>query len=124
MPADTHEVTLLAVDLDKHAATILDKVARVTRDAADSILADAQRRVRGHQHLPHLPRSFTADVEVRPGQVDAEIGAEWERLQGRLDVYIEYGTPTSRGIAHWLPAWERESPIWVARLEDAAEVFG
>lgn len=124
MPADTHEVTLLAADLDKQAASILDTVARVTRDAAGSILTEAQRRVRGHQHLPHLARSFTVDVDRRPGQVDAEIGAEWARLQGRLDVFIEYGTPTSRGIPHWLPAWERESPIWVERLEDAAEVFG
>lgn len=124
MPADTHELDLLAHDLDDAGDRLVDKVVRVTRASSQRILNDAQRRVRGHAHLPHLPRSFTYDVDERLDEVTGEIGAEWDRLQGKLDVFIEYGTPTSHGIRHWLPASDREVPVWIDNLERAAaEVF-
>lgn len=113
----THELTELGRDFDRAADTIAEKVYDVTRGSIRDIVDDAQRRVRGHAHLPHLPRSFTYDVGRRGHHIEAEAGGDWSRLQGRLDVFIEYGTPTSRGIRHWLPASETEVPQWIERLE-------
>lgn len=120
MRSDTHELGLLADDLDRAAHDITDKVKRITGTAMNNIKKGAQRRVRGHAHLPHLARSFTYDVTARGDTVTGEVGAEHERPQGKLDVFIEHGTPTSRAIPHWAPEADREIPVWERYLDDAA----
>lgn len=116
----SHQLVELGDDLLDAGDRISERVARVTEDSLDRIEKHAAMLVRGHAHLPHLPRSFTHDVDEREREVNGEVGAEWARLQGRLDVYIEYGTPTSHGIRHWLPAHDREVPRWIDGLERAA----
>jgi hypothetical protein len=122
MRVETQGLGVLAQDMDDAADEMMDKAFWATRASMRKIVADAQRQVRGYAHLPHLARSFTYDVErdqVRT-QVVGEAGAEHERLQGKLDVYIEFGTPTSREHPHWRPAADREIPRWIDRLERAA----
>lgn len=126
MRVETRGLTRLARDMDDAADDIMDKVFWATRASLAAITRDAQRQVRGYAHLPHLARSFTYEVERdrARSQVVGEAGAEHERLQGKLDVYIEFGTPTSGEHPHWRPAGDREIPKWVNRLERAAgEVF-
>lgn len=120
MRTETHELDLLAADLDGSAADIDDKVSRVTGKALNNIKKDAQARVRGYAHLPHLPRSFTYDVKKQAGRIVGEAGAEHQRPQGKLDVFIEHGTPTSRPIPHWAPAADREIPVWHGYLDKVA----
>jgi hypothetical protein len=59
-------------------------------------------------------------VTTRGSLVVGEVGAEHQRPQGRLDGFIEYGTPTSAPIPHWRPAADKEVPVWVDYLERAA----
>lgn len=120
MRVETHELDLLADDLDRAGADIMDRVARVTGRAMNNIKKDAQVRVRGFPHLPHLARSFTYDVAQKDHEVVGEVGAEHARLQGKLDVFIENGSPTSAPIPHWAPAADREIPAWLHYLDDVA----
>jgi Bacteriophage HK97-gp10, putative tail-component len=120
MRVEKHGFAELAADLERAGKDITDEVAKVTGKACNNIKKDAQRRVRGYPHLPHLARSFTYDVDTLGSLVVGEVGAEHERLQGKLDVYIEFGTPTSAPIPHWRPAADKEIPVWVDYLDQAA----
>lgn len=124
MIVESHGLAEVAADLRRADAEIGRKVARVTGMACNNMKKDAQRRVRGFPHLPHLGRSFTYDVTTTRTQVVGEVGAEHDRPQGKLDVYIEQGTPTSAPIPHWRPALAAELPVWHRFLDQvAAEVL-
>lgn len=110
----------LAADLEKAGRDITREVAKITGKACHQMKLDAQRRVRGHSHLPHLARSFTYDVHTKGSLVVGEVGAEHERPQGKLDVWVEFGSPTSAPIPHWRPAADKEVPVWMGFLEKAA----
>jgi hypothetical protein len=118
--ADTHELQKLAADLAQARKGLLTQAAKVTGMACNNMKKDAQRRVAGLTHLPHLGRSFTYDVKTLGSKVLGEVGAEHERLQGKLDWVAEYGTPTSAPIPHWAPAADKEVPVWISFLEKAA----
>jgi hypothetical protein len=115
-----HGLDAFADDLRQAQLDIRREVAKVTGKALNLIKRDAQRRVRGYPHLPHLPRSFTYDVKTLTDRVVGQVGAEHERLQGKLDVFIEFGSPTSAPIPHWRPAADAEVPVWESYLEQAA----
>lgn len=121
MQVDDHELKKLAHDLGHSRDDILDRVEHLTKNTIKDMERHAANLVRGHAHLPHLPRSFTHDVSRSRSEVNAEAGADWAKLQGRLDVFIEYGTPTSAPMPHWLPTSDRYGPMWVNDVEDAAE---
>lgn len=125
MRIESHGLDVLAADLERAGADIAKKAAKVTGMACNNIKKDAQKRVRGLSHLKHLPRSFTYDVKTVGTTVVGEVGAEHERLQGKLDWVAEYGTLTSAPIPHWRPAADKEIPVWVKYLDDvAAEALG
>jgi hypothetical protein len=60
---DVDGLTTWADVLDEAEAEISTEVAKVTGMACNNMKKDAQRRVRGYRHLPHLARSFTYDVK-------------------------------------------------------------
>lgn len=120
MRAESYGLGEWADQLDVAGKDIIPQVKKVTGKAMNNIKRDAQRRVRGYPHLPHLARSFTYDVTTRGSLVVGEVGALHERPQGRLDVFIEFGTPTSAPIPHWRPAADKEVPIWLNFLEQVA----
>jgi hypothetical protein len=110
----------LAAAMERAGAEGAKKVARVTGMACNQMKKDAKARVRGFPHLKHLGRSFTYDVTTSGSRVVGEVGAEHERLQGRLDWVAEYGTPTSAPIPHWRPAADKEVPVWMGFLQKVA----
>lgn len=118
MNVDTSELREWSVTLNRAAGECADEVKKVVGRGMMNIKRDAQNRVRGHAHLPHLARSFTYDVTRAGDAITGEIGAERGRLQGKLDVFIEYGTPTSAPIPHWAPALEAEGPKFEKALGD------
>lgn len=120
MRTETHELELLAQDFDSAAGEIVDKVARVTGMAMNKMKKGAQKRVRGNPHLPHLARSFSYDVTKKRNEVVGEVGADNEKPQGKLDVYIENGTVNSRAIPHWAPEADAEIPVWQQYLDQVA----
>lgn len=117
---DTHELVLLAGDFDQARDDIVPQVKKVTGMACNNMKKDAKARVGTPPHLPHLGRSFTYDVTAHGNTVTGEVGAEHGRLQGKLDVFIENGTPTSGAIPHWAPAADKEVPVWEGYLDQAA----
>lgn len=110
----------LARAFDESAQEIVHEVEKVTGKACRNMQLDARRRVTGLKHLPHLGRSFTYDVSSSGATVRGEVGAEHERLQGKLDVFLEYGSPTSAPHPHWAPAADKEIPVWERYVEEAA----
>lgn len=122
---ETHGLDEWAAQLQAAGKDITKQAAKTTGQACNNIKKDAQRRVRGNPHLPHLARSFTYDVKTSGTTVTGEVGAEHDRPQGKLDVFIEFGTPTSAPIPHWAPAAEKEVPVWTDFLDRiAAEALG
>lgn len=125
--AQTFGLRELIDDLDRSHDEIGDRVAKVTKRSVDAIKEDAQRQIRAahYRTLPHLARSFTSQLMVHTERmVMAEAGASHELLQGKIDVFIEHGSPTSNPHPHWRPAAEREIPNWEDELDDAcAEDF-
>jgi hypothetical protein len=117
---ESHGLDQIVSDLRTADAEIGRKVAKVTGMALNLIKKDAQRRVRGFPHLPHLARSFNYDVTTTRTSVVGEVGADHDKLQGKLDAYIEDGTPTSAPIPHWRPAADKELPVWQRYLDDVA----
>lgn len=89
---------------------IIPEGKKVVGQGCNNIKKDAQRRVRGMPHLPHLAGSFNYDVTARGTTITGEAGADRNKLQGGLDPYIEYGTPTSAPHPHWGPALDAEAP--------------
>lgn len=116
----TYGLEALAADFDRAAGEITKETAKVTGKACRQMQLDARRRVSGKAHLPHLGRSFTYDVKTGGTTVTGEVGAEHERLQAKLDVWIENGSPTSAPIPHWAPAADKEVPVWESFLEKVA----
>lgn len=120
MRVERHGFAELAADLERAGKDITDEVSKVTAKACLNMKRDAQRRVRGHAHLPHLAGSFTYDVTTGGSLVVGEVGAELERRQGPIDGLIENGTLTSAPIPHWRPAADKEVPVWLDYLDQAA----
>lgn len=120
MRVEKHGLDELAADLANARAKIMPELAKTTGMALGKIKRDAQKRVSGYPHLPHLARSFTYDVKILTASIDGEVGAEHERPQGKLDVFIEFGSPSSAPIPHWAPAADREVPVWIGFVEKIA----
>jgi hypothetical protein len=122
---ETYGLGEWAAQLQAAGKDITKQVAKTTGMACNNMKKDAKRRVDGYAHLPHLGRSFTYDVKTSGTTVTGQVGAEHERPQGKLDVFIEFGTPTSAPIPHWAPAADKEVPVWTKFLERiAAEALG
>lgn len=122
MRVEKHGFAELAADLERAGRDITDEVSKVTAKACLNMKKDAKQRVdgRGMPHLKHLAGSFTYDVTVSGSLVVGEVGAELERRQGPLDGLIENGTLTSAPIPHWRPAADKEVPVWLDYLDQAA----
>lgn len=123
MRVESYGIDELIVALESTEELLGDRVEQATKKSIGNIKDDATRLLRQARSIPtsipHLPRSFTSDVSKGQDRVEAEAGASWEMLQGRLDVFLEYGSPTSNPHPHWRPAALREEPRWEKALEDA-----
>jgi hypothetical protein len=118
----TFGLTELIAALDQTHDDIEERAAQITKQAVGRIKNDAKAQIIAahYRTLPHLARSFTSELTSRnQREVVGEAGASWELPQGRLDVFIEHGSPTSNPHPHWLPAAEREIPRWIDELENA-----
>ncbi len=122
MKSETHELGLLADDLDAADEEIVNQVKKVTSKTLLEIKKEAKQRVdsRGLPHLPRLAMSFGYDVTTTKDEVAGEVGASTQKGQGALDHLIENGSPTSEAIPHWAPAADRQVPLWHEFLDQAA----
>jgi len=105
----------------KAEAEVDDKTQRVVGFGCNQIKKDWRRRWTGYAHIPHLPNAITYDVDSAGGVITGEVGPERGMLQGRLGVFIEFGTPTSGPIPGGLPAIDTEEPKFERAMGDMAE---
>jgi len=110
--------------LRRELALVPDRIVKegqkIVGKAMLNIKKDAQQKVRVERwaHLPHLARSFGYDLD-RTGYVITGIGgADMEKLQGKLDIYIENGTSRTPANAHWTWAFNAELPNFDRYAED------
>lgn len=99
---------------------ILDEGERIVGKGMLNVKKGAQQRVRVQRwaHLPHLARSFSYDVTRRGRLIRGEAGADMEKLQGKLDVYVENGTSNTPASAHWTRSFDEELPNFERYAED------
>jgi hypothetical protein len=99
---------------------ILDEGERIVGKGLLNIKKGAQDRVRVERwaHLPHLARSFSYDVTRNDRVIRGVAGADMEKLQGRLDIYVENGTAHTPANAHWTRAFDAELPRFERYAED------
>lgn len=99
---------------------ILDEGERIVGKGMLNIKKGAQQRVRVQRwaHLPHLARSFSYDVTRNQRIIRGEGGADMEKLQGKLDIYVENGTANTPASAHWTRSFDAELPNFERYAED------
>jgi hypothetical protein len=99
---------------------ILDDAEKTVGKGMSNIKKGAQEKVRVHRwaHLPHLARSFSYDVTRTGYVITGEAGADMEKLQGKLDIYIENGTAHAPANAHWTRSFNEELPNFERYAED------
>jgi len=115
---DAREIREFGVDLGNVEKRFLDDVEAVVTKGALNIKKDSAKRIRGHPHAPHYPRSISYDVKRTFGGIEAEIGPDKDRRQGALGNILEYGTINNPPLPHLAPALDAEEPKYVRALED------
>lgn len=115
-----HGLQEWADQLEAAGKDITKQVAKITGKACGNIKRDVRKRWIGLAHLPHLPRAVNYDVTTKGSLVVGEVGADHALSQGKLAWTQEYGTPTSSPHPAFRPAADKEVPVWVDYLEQAA----
>lgn len=117
---------LNAADL-RRVETALAKIEKETLKAGEMVVrkgsvnvkTDARRRISGHPHLPHYPRSITFDVRRGPDEIVGQIGPDKELQQGPLGNIIELGTPKNNPpMPHLVPSVDEEAPRFEKAIGD------
>lgn len=99
---------------------ILTEGEKIVGKGLFNIKKGAQQKVRAHRwaHLPWLARSFSYDVTRTGTTITGEAGADMEKLQGKLDIYIENGTAHTPASAHWTRSLNEELPNFERYADD------
>lgn len=101
---------------------IIDEGKKIVGKGMLNIKKGAQQKVRAHHwaHLPHLARSFGYEVDTLQGGgvIRGRAGADMEKLQGKLDIYIENGTAHTPASAHWTRSLNEELPNFERYADD------
>lgn len=109
---DTSDLDELRRELKVIPDRILDEGEKITGKGLNNIKKGAQQKVRVERwaHLPHLARTFGYDVKRTGTLIRGEAGADMEKLQGKLDIYVENGTAHTPANAHWTRSFDAELP--------------
>lgn len=102
---------------------IVDEAEKIVSKGMLNIKKGAQQKVRVKRwaHLPHLARSFGYDIDRAGYVITGTGGADMEKLQGKLDIYIENGTSHTPASAHWTRSFNEELPNFEKYAEDLLE---
>lgn len=120
MEFDVSELNALAADLGKIPGRMVKPmIGAVTKSSAG--VRDAMRaEARGHAHFPHFPSSITAEVKVRVGQIEAEIGPDKGLTQGALGNILYFGTSKNGPVLNINAGLDQEAPKFQKAIEEAA----
>jgi hypothetical protein len=99
---------------------VVDEAEQIVSKGMLNIKKGAQQKVRVERwtHLPHLARSLGYDIDRTGYVITGTGGADMEKLQGRLDIYVENGTAHTPANAHWTRSFNEELPNFERYAED------
>ena len=120
MTFDASELNRLETDLAGAGIRAAALINATTVVAAGKIKATARSLITGLRHAPAYPYSITYDIKWNAVSVEAEIGPDKDLAQGALGNLLEFGSRNNPPHAHMGPALDREGPVWLGYVEDAA----
>lgn len=115
------EFDALAADLAAAPVRLAELLPPVVSKGALNIKNDWRANASGNAHAPHYPASITYDIDVRPGDVSAEIGPDKDKKQGALGNIIEFGTSKNPPHLDGARALAAEEPRFIEACETVAE---
>lgn len=116
------DLAQLVSDFYRAAEQIGPDVRAVVSKGALNIKTEAKAAAPNRQgHAKLYPASITYTLETSGHLESAEIGPDKGKPQGALGNLIEFGSAHNPAEPHLVPAFEKEEPLFVAALEDAAE---
>lgn len=123
---DFSELDRLAADLENAGRGVRPNVRKATEVTARKIKDRWKAKLAaGGGSLKHLPRAVSYDVDTTRvfgvDVVEAEIGPDPSKTQGRLDNISEFGTPTVAPRGYGLASLEENQADYVRGIEMAAD---
>lgn len=117
---DTSGLDELRAELKVIPDRIVDEGEKIVSKGMLNIKQGAQKKVRVERwaHLPHLARSFGYDIDRAGPVITGTGGADMDKLQGKLDIYIENGTAHTPASAHWTRSLNEEMPNFERYCDD------
>ena len=120
MEFDVSELRQLEADLGRIPGRAVAPMIAATTKSANSIRDEMRSDARGIGHAPHFPNSITADVKVKVGQIEAEIGPDKGLTQGALGNILYFGTSKNGAVLDINGPLDREKEKFAKAVEDEA----
>lgn len=120
MEFDTSDVERLVADLGRIPGRMVAPMTAAVTKSAKSVQRAMRADARGHAHFPHFPNSITADVTVKVGRIEAEIGPDKGRKQGALGNILYFGTSKNGPVLDINGPLDAQAPKFQKAVEDAA----
>ena len=115
MSADTSELRAYAYHLDTAVASCENELSELVEKGAQSVQRAAQSRLRSWsrgRYLKHYRRSFSYEMD---GPLEAEVGPDASKPQGRMGRGVEFGSVHTAPAPHWLPAADEVEPRFASQ---------
>lgn len=89
---DLAGVHKLSADLNAAGSKVAPLARKALHVTAGKVKDDAKELTSGSHLMPHLPSSIDYDMKAGPNHVEAEVGFERSKRQGKLGNIYEYGS--------------------------------
>lgn len=120
MEFDASEVMELAADLGKIPGKMVAPMIAVVTKSSNSVRDAMRSDASGIGHAPHFPNSITADVKMKAGLIEGEVGPDKGRTQGPLGNILYFGTSNNGPVLNINGPLDAEAPKFQAAIEVAA----
>lgn len=120
MEVDASEVYQLGVDLGNIPGKMVAPMIAVVTKSSNSVKDAMRNDAKGIGHAPHFPNSITADVKVKVGLIEGEVGPDKGLTQGALGNILYFGTSNNGPVININGPLDREGPRFQKAVEDAA----
>lgn len=120
MEFDTSDVDRLVADLGRIPGRMVAPMTAAVTKSSTGVRDAMRAEARGHAHSPHFPASITAEVKVKPGQIEGEIGPDKGLTQGALGNILYFGTSKNGPVLNINAGLDAEAPKFQKAVEDAA----
>lgn len=117
---DVTEIRQLEHDLGKIPGRMVPPMIAAVTKSSNSVRDAMRAEARGHAHFPHFPSSITAEVKVRVGQIEGEIGPDKGLTQGALGNILYFGTSKNGPVLNINAGIDAEAPAFEKAVAEAA----